>query len=387
MSGLVQNADYKLCLRDQWRDAQAKHFQDLFKDYKDRLTTGIPENEVVKTLAHQIALEELLKDHPDILNSLPNGTLSELAAGMPASPDKDILRKIYSNYEIESDHSYQVWETGKRIELLKTLRDDPLVRNAREKWQDPGLDHDQKLRLAERVGEIQAKIYGYYPGVVMAYGHDDGSEAYYLAETIFLNTAQTEAGYNPRSFNGDFNDFLDTVTHENIHGLEDRAARNFKAARVEEENWLSARKLDAANLTPQTSMQFKKHMADWMDKNLAGGSQNVLNQALLPDGRLRDFAMMMTALQDRDHVLNVDLDGQEAYRANPDEKHSWDLAGTVNEYFKANNAVARNEILARLDERFRREYGFETAQCKGGPPVTFLEVPVRPVAPALQPEN
>ncbi len=271
------------------------------------------------------ALQSLLNEDPNALSYLTNGDIAKLVeiTNSPDYSDNDLLEKLKNKYSPVNDLQFNAYALPKYRELLNTLNNDPLIRNAEKNWKD--YSETDRLEVGRRVGEIQSSIFGYKPYQVEFTDEDVSGHA--DAKDKFVRFGKQKTMDESTTFS----EFMDTAIHENDHVFQHSISDKISLIMEEEKKWLSQNKKEQ-NMSPEEFQSFNAHMQNWVDKNIDGGLSNKMNAELLYGGSLRSSAIMIHASEDFYIDPDEDLD---AYFNNPSEKHSWHFSGIAKEYFEA----------------------------------------------------
>lgn len=111
--------------------------------------------------------------------------------------------------------SYNKWAVSKQVELSKTLVDDPVLKAAKANWGE--LSVEEKMKIAEHVHGLQARIYGFVPNQIIKVDKEDAGNFVVrmdqLDRTITVNTSSD-------IFSNTYENFVGTVVHEGRHSLQ-----------------------------------------------------------------------------------------------------------------------------------------------------------------------
>ena len=387
MGGQTIENGTDICLRDAWRNAQSGHFFHLLFTAKEQQTSTLPEGNERTTDLFQKSLRSVLQQEPTILSQLPNETLAMVGnwISMGDNTDKSLIDTLNQNYEVASDHGYRSWELSRRADFLRALVSDPVVRDAQTRWNDPAFSLEDKMHLAERVGVIQAGVYGYTPVRLTTYSENDGANGRYSSNSrdkrIEINTYSAN-GFTPTIL-GNFDAFMGTVAHENDHAFQDMAATRYLALQGAEYKWQDDHGVIEANMTPEQRELYKSDMRKWVDENLPQGLESAVNRELLPDGRLVQFASVM--LSQRNTYISSEINGSDGYTHNPTEVQAEDLGFYTRVFFDPSAALPQSEQIEFIRWQQRQENQQDLAQCSGRQAVSpsAPTTPVSAPAPAI----
>ncbi len=224
---------------------------------------------------------------PDQIKNISVEGRTELIAPMISQTDADdpinkspfpgdafkALSKIYMNSE--EDPAFNTWDAQKQVELTEALRDDPELMQARSKWRK--LDENTRLQAMRRIMDLTVKVYG------------------------------SEFGINPVPVV--YIDYSD----ENVLGMYAPYSRlmllNRKASEIPEDF-----NITATVMVHETLHAFHHQLAEKMAQGTIDHGHDIYK-----------YAQFMQESYFR--YLSIKYKDYSAYRANPTEKHAWEMQG------------------------------------------------------------
>ncbi len=278
---------------------------------------------------YSAALEEMLNVNKNELTHLTNADLAALADLTSLSSgvrsEMDQIKSIHANYQISKDHAFLEWDSRRKFELISALHKDPLVKELLDKdvrlnelsGGKHGLDFHEKLQLAERMTDIQSKVYGYSRPAVTT---DDLSQQNEWGEFDSTKGPSGTITFDSNLMQeNNLTDFIDTVFHENDHAFQSTLSNRLQKIHLEEWKWEEDNSRKINILDSAGMLSYQNHMSGWMMDNLPGGAGDDINSALVMGGKLRQAAYSMIG-NDRQYIQYAV--NEEGYRTNPQEKHS-----------------------------------------------------------------
>lgn len=183
------------------------------------------------------------------IRALPVQAKADLIGAIDTGPmDNDrfaALRKIYTN--TMEDPAFSLWDARKQLELSQAVRDDPVLRHARENW--AAMTKQEQIEAMRAAAEMTIRIYGGDVGMetvplYFVQYKDENMYGMYSPRfrTMFLNL---NAPRIPESFDDTVSVTIHEALHAYHHQLTDKLADgtldkdhpSYKYAKVMQESY------------------------------------------------------------------------------------------------------------------------------------------------------
>jgi len=331
-------------LRSAWQACYSDGFMTRLQKYADSeksIFSYFTGDNKPQRYAH--ALERLFNEDPSSKFNLTNsdiGKIAQLITG-PKYVNRKLLQTLYFGYRPEDDNSFMAQEIPKRMELFRRIQQDPEITNLRKNWKHA--DFDDRIRVAQRIGEIQSSIYGFQPQTIrLADLSSKGAEAIHQGDVITFDMNYLKK-YT-------FAALVNVTVHENEHEFQDEMISRMKLIQNEEFRWADQHGGYYGSLSKKQAQQMTKHMGEWVESHLPGGIKDSVNRNLLLHGNLRETALALAYSEA--YYFDTNRDRGYINTANPREKHSWGLGSEAEKYFTDENGkqkvTQRNESLLKI---------------------------------------
>ncbi|MFN3827912.1 MAG: hypothetical protein ACK4NR_09855 [Micavibrio sp.] len=271
------------------------------------------------------------------------------------------------------DPAFASWQSRKNAELLERLRKDPLIAEAEQKWGNVEYGVIEKLKLAERIHEIHADVYGFEKAEILPYvgqpetvgdtAHPNSTKtevitgAYYdhTDNRMNINLYKDKKGGASAPIHGDFADFASLVVHEGTHTFQAQLSDRYNTVNLIESIVLLD--MGAPNSHLDLSDEGRKIYESEMQRHIAESMEdpeNPWNKELYGDGALKDHAAYMHSNYFQ-HYMSSDQHGFSAYQSNPVEQYSRHTEDEVHGYFST--APSGRDLYLHSIKEWATNYG------------------------------
>jgi hypothetical protein len=275
---------------------------------------------------------------------LPNSAKVFVAERLPATRAGGDVRARVLDASRFDDMGYTSWQEERQVKMFKALDADPLVAEAQKRWNEPGFTEDDKMQAARRIHQIQMESFGGTP-LPMRVQEDAQNHGIHSSRDRDIKISKSpRLGLNQP----DFAEFVDTVTHESLHALQDQIAERDAALKAIDKSLLDDLKVKSVNeLTPEGRAVYDAERARKIEAAFPG-DPNSWNKELGENGRLASIVPMLRYQMKEGGYMPHSTAGIENYSANPVEVHAFGFGGKVGEFVKA-TPEERKDIIDRLE--------------------------------------
>lgn len=296
----------------------------------------------------EVARQAWEKLSPEEQKQVPNSARIFLATRLPDTPDGNNLHAKVLGGDAYADSGYTAWEQKNQIKMLREMGQDPIIAEGQRRWNDPDYSTEDKLRLAQRIQDIQARSFGAQPVPIVAVSKPakDGvitnGENFSASKDgparIELNTAEGSTMHRT------FYDFVGTVSHEGTHALQDQIGERYTAIKGMETRVLTDLGVKSTSELSKEGLEIFNSERERRLTEQFPSDSNTWNKELGPGGHLFGVAPLFY-YNSHQGYMNPDSAGQDNYKANPIEEHARGF-GLSTARFLAGDAAAREEQLS-----------------------------------------
>lgn len=274
---------------------------------------------------------------------VPDGAKTYLSGIMPYTRAADDLRGELFKQGENRDWGFLAWQEERQAKMFREIDKDPLIRDAQKRWSDPDFSDTEKMRVAERIQEIQAGAFG-VATVPMTVDPDlDGWAIYRLkSKSIALS-----GGQDGSLTKEDFPEFVDTVTHETAHSIQHQITERYSQLKTIEDRTLKdLQEKSVHDLSPEGKAVYQAEYDRRLREAFPDGDPNGFNEELGPEGRLRRAAPLF--IHSGKFYMTPASSGFENYTANPVEQDAWAFGRNAAKFIRQ-DAEGRAEMINRLE--------------------------------------
>jgi hypothetical protein len=183
-----------------------KKAQDIEKQLDD--ASWFFRDNVARNIVSTLSDEEIR----NLSTSTRNHLMRELLDGYVSKEDKAALKRLYSVKYIDPD--FEKIDKANRDNMIQKLKNDPEIVAAKANWAT--MSADERFKIMQKVADHQADAYGISKTTLERF--DEPPKDGYITEGYYQHSdGKLHINTNPSSSFGNFDDALDTVTHENGH--------------------------------------------------------------------------------------------------------------------------------------------------------------------------
>jgi hypothetical protein len=308
----------------------------------------------VKVEVAQAALANLSDEER---RQLPNSAKVYLASRLPNSPEGYIAQAAILSVSPYGGMGFISWEEEGQAKFYRSLAADPLVAEAQQRWKDTSFGDEDRLEVARRIHQLQMEALGGKPEPI-SLKDDDKSHGTHYGTTQEIKLSRSPGmGINQPVFA----EFVDTVSHETMHSIQqqiiERAAalKGIEKSVLEDLNVKSVDELAADGKGIFAAVRAQKIAAAFP------GDPGGWNRELGDGGRLAGVVPMFRYQMEEGGYMPVSIAGGDNYIRNPIEIQAFFFGGKVAKFI-SDSAEERTATLAMLDANAKEDLNLHNSR-------------------------
>lgn len=316
------------------------------------------ENTLSKSFSNEAQIAAVLQpwDSLDLREKakIPNSTKIFLIQNLPHTEEGyNSAANILTNGSL-SDSRFEHWQNEHKKIMFRAMDQDPLIAEAKARWEDPSFSIEKKLAVAQHIQNIQAKSFGAQPVPVISFNR------------AVIDNMETH-GYYQKSINGNYSPYIGLnieeglglhrpfkesmafITHEGTHSLQDQIGRRYRAIQnIENDVLQDLNVFHAADLTDSGLALFNEERERKINEAFPH-EINGWNAELRSNGRLSAIASLFEFNIGLGY-MDSESAGHKNYTLNPIEQQAHMFGHQASNYLVSDDKdYAIEQLNRRID--------------------------------------